>query len=153
MKTKHKEEIIIIQCTRCLTKNRVPAGRLNDHPLCGKCGAPLPGISSPAYPIDVTDQSFEEEVLSFVGPVLMDCWAPWCAPCRTVAPVLDQLAAEYTGRIKVAKLNVDENPMIASRYLIQSIPTMLFFKNGKQIDKLVGAQPKVEIEKHLRPLL
>jgi len=121
--------------------------------LCGKCGAPLPGNSPPAYPVEVTDKSFEEEVFFFEGAVLMDCWAPWCGPCRMVAPVLDQLAAEYAGRIKIAKLNVDDNPTTASRYGIQSIPTMLLFKKGKQVNKLIGALPKAEIERHLRSLL
>ena len=83
----------------------------------------------------------------------MDCWAPWCGPCKMVAPVLDQLASEYAGRIKIAKLNVDENPMTASRYGVQSIPTMLIFKNGNQVDKLVGALPKQEIVRHLRSVL
>ena len=147
------QESIIVKCARCHTKNRIPAMRIKEGPLCGKCGAPLPGNSPPAYPVEVTDKSFEEEVLFFEGAVLMDCWAPWCGPCRMVAPVLDQLAAEYAGRIKIAKLNVDDNPTTASRYGIQSIPTMLLFKKGKQLHKLIGALPKAEIERHLRSLL
>jgi len=105
------------------------------------------------HPVEVTDRTFTDEVLSFRGPVLVDCWAPWCGPCRMVAPVLDQLAPEYAGRVKIAKLNVDENPMTSSQYAIQSIPTMLLFKNGQQVNKLVGALPKNEIERHLVPLL
>jgi thioredoxin 2 len=147
------QESIIVKCVRCHTKNRIPVIRIKEGPLCGKCGATLPGNSSPAYPVEVTDKSFEEAVLFFEGAVLMDCWAPWCGPCRMVAPVLDQLAAEYAGRIKIAKLNVDDNPRTASRYGIQSIPTMLLFKKGKQIHKLIGALPKAEIERHLRALL
>ena len=83
----------------------------------------------------------------------MDCWAPWCGPCKMVAPVLDQLAYEYKGRIKITKLNVDENPLTASKYGIQSIPTMLFFKGGNQVDTLVGALPKHEIERQIETLL
>jgi len=113
----------------------------------------LPGMSSQARVVEVTDRSFGEEVLSFAGPVLVDCWAPWCGPCRMVAPVLEQLAAEYAGRLKITKLNVDDNPMTASSYGIQSIPTMLLFKNGNQVTKLVGALPKAEIERHLRSFL
>jgi thioredoxin len=83
----------------------------------------------------------------------VDCWASWCGPCRMVAPIMDQLASEYAGRIKIAKLNTDDNPDIASQYGIQSIPTLLFFKNGKQVNKLIGALPKREIEKHLEGLI
>jgi len=100
-----------------------------------------------------TDRTFDSEVLSFQGPVLVDCWAPWCGPCRMVGPVLEQLASEYAGRVKVAKLNVDENPQIASRYSIRSIPTMLLFKKGEMVNSMVGALQKEEIERHLRSLL
>jgi thioredoxin 2 len=99
--------------------------------------------------VDVTDQSFDREVISHPGLVLVDCWAQWCGPCKMVAPVLDQLALEYRGRVKITKLNVDENPYTASRYGIRSIPTMLIFKKGVQIDTLVGALPKGEIERHI----
>jgi thioredoxin 2 len=147
------QENIIVKCSRCHTKNRVPAKKMADRPICGKCGAPLPGTSSQGRVVEVTDRSFGEEVLSFAGPVLVDCWAPWCGPCRMVAPVLEQMAMEYAGRLKIAKLNVDDNPMTASKYGIQSIPTMLLFKNGDQVTKLVGALPKAEIERHLRSFL
>jgi thioredoxin len=83
----------------------------------------------------------------------VDCWAPWCGPCRMVAPIMDQLASEYAGRVKIAKLNTDENPLTASQYGIQSIPTLLFFKDGTLVNKLVGALPKSEIEKHLGGLI
>jgi thioredoxin 2 len=143
----------IVRCSRCGTKNRIPIPRLHDRPICGKCKTPLSAQPSYDSPVDVTDKTFRDEVLSFSGSVLMDCWAPWCGPCRMVAPVLNQLAAEYAGRIKIAKLNVDENPMTASQYAIQSIPTMLLFKNGQQVHKLVGALPKEEIERHLISVL
>lgn len=143
----------IVRCSQCGTKNRVPIRRLHDRPICGKCKTPLSAQSSYDSPVDVTDKTFRDEILSFSGPVLMDCWAPWCGPCRMVAPVLNQLAADYAGRIKIAKLNVDENPITASQYAIQSIPTMLLFKNGQQVNKLVGALPKEEIERHLISLL
>jgi thioredoxin 2 len=104
-------------------------------------------------PVDVTDGSFEREVMDSSIPVLLDCWAPWCGPCRMVGPVLEQLAKEYAGRLKIAKLNVDENPATASRYGIQSIPTMLFFKNHARIDTLVGALPKNELERRIQALI
>jgi len=105
------------------------------------------GDSKPAV---VTDQTFDREVLQATGqPVLVDYWAPWCGPCRLIAPVLDQLAAESQGRYRIAKLNVDENPQVASRYQIASIPTMLIFKDGKIVDRLIGVQPKQAIEERL----
>ena len=148
-----EQDNVIVRCASCGTKNRIPKSRLDEGPVCGKCRSPLSPGSAPGIPVDVTDQTFNREVISHPLPVIVDCWAPWCGPCKMVAPVLDQLALEYRGRIKIAKLNVDENPSTASRYGIQSIPTMLIFKNGNQIDKLIGALPKQEIERHLRAVL
>jgi thioredoxin len=99
----------------------------------------------------VTDATFQREILQAKGqPVLVDCWAPWCGPCRMVGPIMDQLAAESQGRYRIAKLNVDENPVTAAQYQIASIPTMLIFRDGKLIDRIIGAQPKQAIEQHLR---
>jgi thioredoxin 2 len=103
--------------------------------------------------MDVNDLTFDKEVLSTPGGVLVDCWAPWCAPCRLVAPILDEMAAKYAGGIRVAKLNVDESQVVASRYNIRSIPTMLFFKDGKLINSLVGALPKETIEQNINAIL
>jgi thioredoxin 2 len=144
---------IIINCPKCGTKNRIPKGRLNDKPVCGKCRASLNYASFLDHPIEVTDQTFNKEVLSFPGSVVLDCWAPWCGPCRMVAPILDQLAKEYAGRVKFAKLNTDENQRTAGQFSIQSIPTLLFFKGGKLVNRQVGALPKGEIEKQLRSVL
>ncbi|MFZ4438312.1 MAG: thioredoxin TrxC [Syntrophales bacterium] len=140
---------MIIRCLRCGTKNRMPENRLNEKPLCGKCGAFLVITSNQGRAVEVTDGTFNREVLSTAGSVLVDCWAPWCAPCRTVAPVLDELASKYAGGVRIAKLNVDENPLTASRYDVRSIPTMLLFKDGKLVNSLVGALPKETIEGHL----
>ncbi len=142
----------IIKCTNCGTKNRISKNRQNDQPVCGKCHKIL-SIGGYDSPVIVTDQTFQEEVISYSCPVLLDCWAPWCGPCRMIAPILEQLAKEYTGRIKIAKLNVDENPATASKFAIQSIPTMLLFKNGERVNTLVGALPKSEIEKNLVSIL
>ena len=147
------DDSIIIRCNNCSTKSRVPKSRVGDRPVCGKCGAQLSTGNSYDQPVDITDKTFNSEVLSYPGPTVVDCWAPWCGPCRTVAPVLEELASEYSGRVKIAKLNVDENPQTASQFSIQSIPTMLFFKNGELVNKLIGALPKKEIERHLRILL
>lgn len=144
---------MIVRCSRCGTKNRVPRSRIGEGPVCGRCKSPLSIGSAADRPVDITDQTFHAEVLSAPMPVLVDCWAPWCGPCRMVGPVLEQLAREYAGRIKIAKLNVDENPQTASRYAIRSIPTMLLFDRGAIVDTMVGALPRSEIERRLRPLL
>ena len=93
-------------------------------------------------PINVTDAAFEKAVLQSVIPVIVDFWAPWCAPCKVVAPILDKFAKEFSGRLIVAKMNVDENPEVTGKYGIQSIPTMLFIANGKIIHQNVGALPE-----------
>jgi len=99
--------------------------------------------------IEVNDKNFTEEVLNSMLPVLVDFWAPWCGPCRILSPVVEELAKEYTGKIKIVKMNTDENPSTPSKYMIFSIPTLIFFKNGKPIDQLVGIHSKGEIKKHL----
>lgn len=90
----------------------------------------------------VTDASFEQDVLKSDVPVLVDFWAPWCGPCRMVAPIVDEIAKEFEGKIRVYKLNTDENPNVASQYGIRSIPTLMLFKGGQKVDTVVGAVPK-----------
>jgi len=139
----------VVVCKNCGTKNRVdPASAAENIAKCGKCGTPLELPSGPedsGKPIIVADDSFADVVLNSTGTVLLDCWAPWCGPCRMVGPIMDQLAAESNGKYRIAKLNVDENPRTASQFQIQSIPTMLIFKDGKLVDRLVGAQAKPAI--------
>ncbi len=140
---------MIVQCQRCGARNRIPTNRLYEQPHCGKCHQLL-SPKTGARPIDVTDRSFASEVVQQKGLVLVDFWAPWCAPCRMVAPVIEELAQSYDGRVKFAKLNVDENPLTANQYSVSSIPAMLLFKDGRLIDTLIGAMPKTEIERHLQ---
>ncbi|MBW4654311.1 MAG: thioredoxin [Kaiparowitsia implicata GSE-PSE-MK54-09C] len=103
--------------------------------------------------LSVTDSTFKQEVLDNDVPVLVDFWAPWCGPCRMVAPVVDEIADQYAGQVKVVKVNTDENPSIASQYGIRSIPTLMIFKGGQRVDMVVGAVPKSTLastlEKHL----
>ena len=101
----------------------------------------------------VTDETFEEEVLNSDIPVMVDFWADWCGPCKMMAPVIDEIAQDYAGRVKVVKLDVDANPNTAAQFGIRSIPTSLFFKDGKVADQLVGVAPKAHIASRLDRLL
>ena len=103
--------------------------------------------------IDVTDQSFEEEVIKASMPVLLDLWAPWCGPCRMVAPVIEKLSEEYDGKFKFCRLNVDENPQTATRYRVMSIPTLIFFKDGEAMDTVIGAVPERTIQPKIEGFL
>ncbi|MEH1944384.1 MAG: thioredoxin [Nostoc sp.] len=101
----------------------------------------------------VTDSSFKQEVLDSDVPVLVDFWAPWCGPCRMVAPVVDEISEQYKGQIKVVKVNTDENPQVASQYGIRSIPTLMIFKGGVKVDMVVGAVPKTTLASTLEKYL
>jgi thioredoxin 1 len=103
--------------------------------------------------VNVTDASFEAEVLKAGKPTLIDFWASWCAPCKAIAPIVDELAAEYEGKIKVAKMNVDENPMTPSKFGVRGIPTLILFKDGKVLDQKVGAVPKAQLADMLKKAL
>jgi thioredoxin 2 len=141
-----------IRCPSCGATNRVSqeakekiAGGL--APVCGRCKTPL---SSDNRPVSVTDATFAEEVERSPVPVLLDLWAPWCGPCRMIAPVLESLASEWAGRVRIAKLNVDENPATASRFNARSIPLLVVIKDGREVDRIVGVPPRGEIERRLQ---
>lgn len=102
--------------------------------------------------ITATDSNFDELIKS-KQPVLVDFWAQWCGPCRMIAPTIDKLAKEYTGRVIVAKLNVDDNPASASKYMVMSIPTLIFFKDGKEVDKIVGVVSQEELKSKIESIL
>ena len=142
-------ETLMIRCPSCGALNRVPQAKLTQGlaPVCGRCKTPLP---IPAGPVTVTDATFPAEVERSPQPVLVDMWAPWCGPCRMIAPVIDELAADMAGRVRFAKLNIDENPATAARFNVSSIPTLLVLKGGREVDRLVGVQPKAEIARRLQ---
>ena len=100
--------------------------------------------------VNITDDNFSDEIESNQGLVMVDFWAAWCGPCRMVAPIVEQLATEYDGKIKVGKLDVDSNQRTASRFNIRSIPSILFFKDGKHVDTVVGAVPKPALERKIQ---
>jgi len=137
----------LIRCPACGATNRVPQEKIEQglEPICGRCKTPLP-INKP---VDVTDATFSAEVESSALPVLLDMWAAWCGPCRMMAPMIDELATEMIGRVRVAKLNVDENPVTANRFNVRSIPTLLVLNAGREVDRIVGVQPKSEITRRL----
>jgi thioredoxin len=142
---------MIVSCPKCGAKNRVDDRAGSMRPVCGRCGTALPATGS-ASPITATDANFGDVVLAASAPVLLDCWAPWCGPCRMLTPTIDALAAESDGKYIVAKLNTDENPSTASSFNISSIPTLLIFHHGKLVDRLVGLQPKGVIASKLANL-
>ncbi|MBI3320239.1 MAG: thioredoxin [Candidatus Omnitrophica bacterium] len=103
--------------------------------------------------VELTAGSFDQEVVKSPTPVLVDLWAAWCGPCRMIAPIVEDLAGAYQGKIKVGKLNVDDHPQIAAQYRIMNIPTLLLFKGGKEVDRIVGVQPKEELTRRLEKVL
>lgn len=125
----------VVPCPACGAKNRVPAVAAGGHPRCPKCRADLPWL------VDAGDVDFDQ-VADTRLLVLVDLWAPWCGPCRMVAPILDKLSGEFAGRLKVVKVNVDENPRLAQRFAAQSIPLLVLLKGGSIIDTVIGAQPE-----------
>ena len=137
------QPVSILTCTNCGAKNRIrPSARGAPH--CGTCGKPLPWV------VDANEQTFEVETRA-QPTVVVDLWAPWCGPCRFVSPILEELAREHAGRLKIVKVNVDENQKLAVRYDAMSIPTLVVMKDGKVVDRIVGALPKPQLSARLAP--
>lgn len=142
----------LVHCPACGATNRVPREKIDQGlaPVCGRCKTPLPALNQP---VTVTDASFSAEVEGSPVPVLVDMWAAWCGPCLAMAPAIDKLAVDMAGRVRVAKLNVDENPVTAVRFNVRSIPTLLVFMNGREIDRIVGLVPPAEIARRLERVI
>jgi thioredoxin 2 len=137
--------VSILTCAACGARNRIrPSAR--GVPACGTCHASLPWL------VAASDATFEAEAAAAVA-VVVDLWAEWCAPCRFVSPILEDLAREYAGRIKVVKVNVDENPALAQRFRAFSIPTLVVMRDGREVDRIVGALPKSQLAVRLTPHL
>lgn len=129
----------IVTCVSCSARNRVPAAATG-LPRCAKCKADLPWL------VEGTDADFDAVVATKV-PVVVDLWAPWCGPCRMVAPVLEKLAVSRAGRLKVVKVNVDHNPALQARFEAMSIPTLLLMRGGREVSRQVGALPPAQLER------
>jgi thioredoxin 2 len=139
-----------LACPACGTVNRVPDTRAGQPARCGKCKAPL---ATTVAPVAVSDATFEAVVTDARVPVLLDCWADWCGPCHALAPTVDAVARAWAGRVVVGKLDVDANPGTASRFDVRSIPTLLLFRDGRLVDRLVGVQPRGAIDARLHALV
>ena len=134
----------VITCPHCGGANRVRRERVLEglNPVCGHCKK---GLAVDAAPVAVTDETFAREVLAHPRPVLVDLWAAWCAPCRMIAPALEEIAGEMMGRVRVAKVDVDANPQSHAAMRVSGIPTLVMFKGGQEVDRVVGALPPPEL--------
>jgi thioredoxin 2 len=139
--------VSVLVCPNCGARNTIrPSPRGAPH--CGTCGKPLPWV------VDATDATFDVEAQS-TATAVVDLWAPWCGPCRMVSPILEELARDHAGRLKIIKVNVDENRNLAQRFAAMSIPLMIVWKDGREVDRIVGAMPRPmlasKIEPHIKP--
>jgi len=141
-----EQEPRMVTCPKCGAKNRLGAPPPGQVPVCGACKTPLPWV------VETDEKGFAQEVAG-APLVLVDFFAPWCGPCRLVSPILEELAREHAGRLKVVKVNVDQNPGLAARHGVRGVPTLVLFRRGEPVATWVGASPKPVLEERLRPYL
>jgi len=139
-------EAVKMRCSECGAKNKIPAGKVDAGGKCGKCGALLKTeeLFEP-QPVMITDRNFDVKVLKSPLPVLLFAWAPWCPTCGSVTPIIDEFASDARGKVRVGKINVDTNPMLASKYNIMSVPFLFIFDNGQMKESMPGGLQKHEI--------
>jgi thioredoxin 2 len=136
-------KIVLLRCNSCGAVNRIPEDRIHDRPRCGKCKKPLEYIR---FPVEGTAANFNREALQWPGAVLIEFWSPRCGHCLRVAPVLDEIARERSGRLKIVKVNIENEPSLGSRFQIRGTPAFLLFRNGIKLANTAGALPKVQLE-------
>jgi len=136
-------EMLRVACPACLTTNRVSSARLGEDPKCGQCGAPL----FPGAPIDLEEAEFENFVNRTGLPVLVDFWAPWCGPCRAMAPHFERAATQLKARVQLVKVNTEQSPALAMRLHIRAIPTLVLYRDGTEIKRASGALDTAELVK------
>jgi thioredoxin 2 len=140
----------VVACSDCGAKNRIADDKRHLVAKCAKCGN---GLTTPEGVVELDDQNFHTIVSNSSLPVLVDFYSPTCGPCHALAPVIVQMARQYAGRVVVCKLDTSRHQISASRFQIKGVPTLIFFKGGKQVDQVVGAVPAQELEKRLDKLL
>jgi thioredoxin 2 len=146
--------VYLVRCLSCGAKNRIPENKMNETSKCGKCHEPMEtaGLLS-GRSMMTSDRDFDSKVLKSPVPVLFFTFANWCPSCQAIIPVVEELARDWKGRVRVAKLNIDQNPVTAGRFNIMSVPTIIIFDNGQARDRLTGAVPKLQIMQKMAPFI